>query len=87
MVAYLAQARWVHEGYLPTFDEYVEIALKSSAAIVSVSQALIGMEEADEKAYQWLINSDNKIHKALNIFARLYGDIMTNEVFFLYILR
>ncbi|XWS20737.1 hypothetical protein CRYUN_Cryun31cG0128200 [Craigia yunnanensis] len=79
VVAYLAQARWVHEGYLPTFDEYLEIALKSSAAIVSVSQGLIGIEEADENAYQWLINSDNKIHKALNIHARLYDDIMTNE--------
>ncbi|XWS20740.1 hypothetical protein CRYUN_Cryun31cG0128700 [Craigia yunnanensis] len=79
VVTYLAQARWVHEGYLPTFDEYLEIALKSSAAIVSVSLALIGMEEADENAYQWLINNDNKIHKALNILTRLYDDIMTNE--------
>ncbi|XVF57035.1 hypothetical protein PTKIN_Ptkin06aG0170600 [Pterospermum kingtungense] len=79
VVAYLAQARWVHDGYLPTFDEYLETALKSSAAILTCSQALIRMEEADENAYQWLINTDNKIHKALNIFARLHDDIMTNE--------
>lgn len=37
------------------------------------------MEEADETAYQWLINTDNKVHKALNIIARLYDDLATNE--------
>ncbi|XP_017648390.2 vetispiradiene synthase 2-like [Gossypium arboreum] len=57
----------------------METALKSSAAIVSVCQAFIGMEEADEIAYQWLINTDNKVHKALNIIARLYDDLATNE--------
>ncbi|PPS00630.1 hypothetical protein GOBAR_AA20042 [Gossypium barbadense] len=77
--AYLVERRWVHGCYMPTFDEYMDTALKSSAAIVSVCQALIGMEEADETAYQWLINTDNKLHKALNIIARLYDDIQTNE--------
>ncbi|TYI59040.1 hypothetical protein E1A91_D10G005500v1 [Gossypium mustelinum] len=57
----------------------MDTALKSSAAIVAVCQAFIGMEEADETAYQWLINTDNKVHKALNIISRLYDDIATNE--------
>ncbi|KAK8273460.1 hypothetical protein V6Z12_D10G005700 [Gossypium hirsutum] len=78
-LAYLVERRWVHGCYMPTFDEYLETALKTCVAILSVCQALIGMEEADETAYQWLINTDNKLHKALNIIARLYDDISTNE--------
>ncbi|KAB2060275.1 hypothetical protein ES319_A10G005600v1 [Gossypium barbadense] len=77
--AYFVEASWAHRSYVSTFDEYMETALKSSAAIVSVCQAFIGMEEADETAYQWLINTDNKVHKALNIIARLYDDLATNE--------
>ncbi|KAH1048781.1 hypothetical protein J1N35_039565 [Gossypium stocksii] len=78
-LAYLVERRWVHGCYMPTFDEYLETALKTSVAILSVCQALIGMEEADETAYQWLINTDNKLYKALNVIARLYDDITTNE--------
>ncbi|XP_052876531.1 vetispiradiene synthase 3-like [Gossypium arboreum] len=32
-----------------------------------------------DTAYQWLINTDNKLHKAVNKIARLYDDIATNE--------
>ncbi|TYI04270.1 hypothetical protein ES332_A10G005500v1 [Gossypium tomentosum] len=77
--ARFVERRWVHRSYVPTFDEYMDTAMASSAGLVSVCQALIGMEEADETAYQWLINTDNKLHKAVNKIARLYDDITTNE--------
>ncbi|XP_016717440.1 vetispiradiene synthase 3 [Gossypium hirsutum] len=77
--AYFVERRWVHRSYVPTFDEYMDTAMTSSAGLVSVCQALVGMGEADETAYQWLINTDNKLHKALNKIARLYDDLSTNE--------
>ncbi|PPS00629.1 hypothetical protein GOBAR_AA20041 [Gossypium barbadense] len=78
--ACFAERRWVHRSYVPTFDEYMDTAMTSSAGLVSVCQALIGiMEEADETAYQCLINTDNKLHKTVNKIARLYDDLSTNE--------
>ncbi|KAK8643624.1 hypothetical protein V6N13_012910 [Hibiscus sabdariffa] len=77
--AYHEQARWVHEGYEPTFDEFLETALKSSAGTATMAQVLVGMEEADQDVYRCLINTDNMIMKALNSLCHLYDDINTNE--------
>ncbi|KAK8273462.1 hypothetical protein V6Z12_D10G005800 [Gossypium hirsutum] len=77
--AYFVERRWMHRSYVPTFDEYMDTAMKSSAGLVSVCQALIGMEEADEIAYQWLIKTDNKLQKTVNKIGRLYDDLSTNE--------
>ncbi|KAK8647704.1 hypothetical protein V6N13_121431 [Hibiscus sabdariffa] len=71
--AYHEQARWVHEGYESTFDEFLETALKSSAGTATIAQVLVGMEEADQDAYPCLINTDNMIMKALS------SHINTNE--------
>ncbi|KAK8483936.1 hypothetical protein V6N12_044404 [Hibiscus sabdariffa] len=71
--------QWTNEGYLPTFDEYMEIALHSSAAILVIAQVLVGMEEADANAFQWLKNGDSKSLAAIKLIARLYDDIATNE--------
>ncbi|KAK8599381.1 hypothetical protein V6N13_077307 [Hibiscus sabdariffa] len=77
--AFHEQARWVHEGYHPTFDGYIGTAVISAGGNSTMAQVLIGMEEADEKAYQCLINTDNIIYKAINLMCRLYNDIATNE--------
>ncbi|KAK8651660.1 hypothetical protein V6N13_141248 [Hibiscus sabdariffa] len=79
VVSYLVEAQWTNEGYLPTFDEYMEIALHSSAAILVIAQVLVGMEEADANAFQWLKNGDSKSLAAIKLIARLYDDIATNE--------
>ncbi|XP_021278901.1 probable terpene synthase 6 [Herrania umbratica] len=79
VIAHQVEAQWRHEGHLPTFDEYLENGAYSSAGILAMTQILVGMEEADESAYEWIINDDNKISKALPISTRLYNDIVTNE--------
>ncbi|XP_040935295.1 valerianol synthase TPS1A-like [Gossypium hirsutum] len=89
--ACFAERRWVHRSYVPTFDEYMDTAMTSSAGLVSHIIKLHAlqtaawltnfnrMEEADETAYQCLINTDNKLHKTVNKIARLYDDLSTNE--------
>ncbi|GMJ06428.1 terpene synthase 18, sesterterpene synthase 1 [Hibiscus trionum] len=78
--AFHEQARWVHEGYHPTFDEYIKTAMVAAGGNVTMAQALIGIADADTKAYQCLINTDNIIYKAVNLIIRLYNDIATNEM-------
>ncbi|KAK8493659.1 hypothetical protein V6N12_000644 [Hibiscus sabdariffa] len=77
--AFHEQARWAHEGYHPTFDEYIKTAMKASGGNLNMAHVLIGMGVADKKEYQCLINTDNIIYKAINLMCRLYNDIATNE--------
>ncbi|XVF69194.1 hypothetical protein PTKIN_Ptkin11bG0060900 [Pterospermum kingtungense] len=74
------ETRRRHEGYEATFDEYLENGLYTSATIAAMAQVFIGVPEADENAYEWLINNNNKFPRALQKATRLYNDIVTNEV-------
>ncbi|OMO95725.1 hypothetical protein COLO4_15709 [Corchorus olitorius] len=47
------EARWRYEGNVPTFDEYLENGLFTSAARLSFTQMMIAMDEADTNAYEW----------------------------------
>lgn len=83
VISYLVEAQWTHEGYMPTFDEYLDIALHSSAAILVIAEVLVGMEEADANVFEWLRQGDSKSLAAIKIIGRLYDDIATNEVIFI----
>ncbi|XP_039027632.1 (-)-drimenol synthase-like [Hibiscus syriacus] len=62
VVSYLKEAQWTKEGYMPTFDEYLEIALHSSAAVLVIAQVLVGME-ADANVFEWLNCSSLRRHR------------------------
>ncbi|KAK6235207.1 hypothetical protein SCA6_010544 [Theobroma cacao] len=47
----------------PTFDEYLENGEYSCGAVLAMTQILIGIEEADKSACEWMINNDNKFPK------------------------
>ncbi|KAE8679217.1 putative Peroxidase superfamily protein [Hibiscus syriacus] len=56
VVSYLKEAQWTKEGYMPTFDEYLEIALHSSAAVLVIAQVLVGMEaDANDEEKRGLV--------------------------------
>ncbi|OMO88002.1 Terpenoid synthase [Corchorus olitorius] len=40
---------------------------------------MIGIEEADETVYKWVINPDNKIVRLSGLLSRLYDDTQTDE--------
>ncbi|TYH69986.1 hypothetical protein ES332_D05G088500v1 [Gossypium tomentosum] len=73
------ECRRKHEKDVPTFDEYMVTGVYTCAARLAMTQILIGMEEADQNAFHWILNSNNKFLKALQICSRLYNDIVTNE--------
>ncbi|KAK7257302.1 hypothetical protein RIF29_31174 [Crotalaria pallida] len=76
--AYLAEAKWFNSNYTPT-EEYMDVALVSSAGIFLTAIAFVGMGSiATENVFQWLAN-EPKIASALTIIGRLMDDIVSNE--------
>ncbi|KAL4297222.1 hypothetical protein GQ457_12G026130 [Hibiscus cannabinus] len=76
---YHVQARWLHENIMPTFDEYLENGIWSIGTIATVTLLMMGMREADEDAYRWLLNCDTTILRAMCELSRLYNDMQSNE--------
>ncbi|KAK9029436.1 hypothetical protein V6N11_026553 [Hibiscus sabdariffa] len=76
---YHVEARWLHENMMPTFGEYLENGIWSIGAITTVALHMMGMREADEDAYRWLLNCDATILRAMCLLSRLYNDMQSNE--------
>ncbi|KAK8548644.1 hypothetical protein V6N13_054578 [Hibiscus sabdariffa] len=71
--------RWKHEGVHPTFERYLENGLYTSAALLSMTMIMLGLEEAGQSTYAWMVNNNNKLSRALQVLTRLYNDIVTNK--------
>ncbi|KAJ9141348.1 hypothetical protein P3X46_031890 [Hevea brasiliensis] len=79
--SYRMEAQWFNEGYVPTFDVYLQNGSESSTYGVVVAAGFIGMEKiAGIKEYQWL-QSNPKIVKALKVLGRLENDIVSHQVY------
>ncbi|XP_061353566.1 (-)-germacrene D synthase-like isoform X2 [Gastrolobium bilobum] len=77
--AYFAEAKWLSSNYIPSMEEYMDVALVSCGYHMLIATAFIGMGDiATEKAFQWLTN-DPKIVNASKIICRLMDDIVSNE--------
>ena len=78
--AYFAEAKWAHEGYIPTIEEYMLVALVTSSSRMLTTWSFIGMGEIMTKeAFDWVF-SDPKILTAAAVILRLMDDITTHEV-------
>ncbi|XVF46927.1 hypothetical protein PTKIN_Ptkin03bG0067500 [Pterospermum kingtungense] len=73
------EARWKHEGIMPTLDEYLENGMWSIETVTALALLMMGMEEADKDAFQWLVNFDAKILRDMSVLGRLYNDSQSNE--------
>ncbi|KAL4273924.1 hypothetical protein GQ457_13G000940 [Hibiscus cannabinus] len=74
---YQAEVKWYQDGYVPTFEEYMSVAAKTSTYELFITTSFIGMGEvAGIEAFEWLKN-DPKIIKALNVIGRLMNDIVS----------
>ncbi|KAG6756646.1 hypothetical protein POTOM_040081 [Populus tomentosa] len=77
--AYFVEARWLHENYMPTMDEYMRISLISSGYPLLTCISFVGMGDIVTKdAFEWL-NKDPKIVKAASVIARLMDDIVSHK--------
>ncbi|KAJ9676260.1 hypothetical protein PVL29_024995 [Vitis rotundifolia] len=77
--AYFAEAKWSHEVYIPTIEEYMLVALITSGSCMLATWSFIGMGEIMTKeGFDWVI-SDPKIITASTVIFRLMDDITTHK--------
>nr|AJD19683.1 sesquiterpene synthase Tps3 [Cucumis melo] len=77
--AYFAEAKWFHEGYMPTFEEYMKVAIVSTCFYVYVPISFVGMGvAASQEVFEW-VESDPMLLKASGIIGRLMNDITSHK--------
>ncbi|KAK7822081.1 putative terpene synthase 2 [Quercus suber] len=77
--AYFVEAKWLNEGYIPTMDEYMSNALKSSGYPTVITISFVGMGDiVTQEAFEW-VSQEPKIVKAASTISRLMDDIVSQE--------
>ncbi|KAL6202272.1 hypothetical protein ACLB2K_025980 [Fragaria x ananassa] len=75
---YLHEARWFHQNYTPTLDEYMTVAVSTSLFMLSIT-SVVGMGTiVTIESLDWLFN-DPKIVNSTSVIGRLRGDIVSHE--------
>ena len=78
--AYFEEAKWFNEGYVPTMEEYMKVALVSSGYMMLSTTCIVGMGElATNEAFDW-VSSEPLIVRASSTIARLMDDVVGHEV-------
>ncbi|XLU28530.1 hypothetical protein S245_064596, partial [Arachis hypogaea] len=77
--AYMTEAKWLNNKYIPTIAEHLQISTLSSTYSFLVTSSYIGMEDiAIEDIFKW-VTSKPKIVRASTIICRFMDDIVSNE--------
>lgn len=77
--AYFAEAKWLHQGYIPTMEEYMRIGLASCGYTTLTIISFLGMGDAVTKqSFDWASN-DPDILRAASIICRLRDDIVGHK--------
>ncbi|KAL4273156.1 hypothetical protein GQ457_13G002750 [Hibiscus cannabinus] len=77
--AYLLKAKWTHENYKPTFEEFRDNALPTSGYAMLAITAFVGMGDViTPETFTWAA-SDPKIIKASTIICRFMDDIAEHK--------
>ncbi|XP_040988779.1 (-)-germacrene D synthase-like [Juglans microcarpa x Juglans regia] len=77
--AYHVEAKWCHESFVPTMEEYMRIALVTSAYSMLATTSFVGMGNiANREVFEWISNGP-KIVTASTIICRLMDDIASHK--------
>ncbi|KAG2683859.1 hypothetical protein I3760_10G053000 [Carya illinoinensis] len=77
--AYQVEAKWCHESFVPTMEEYMRNALVSSAYSMLATTSFVGMGNiANREVFEWISNGP-KIVTASTIICRLMDDIVSHK--------
>nr|ARE72250.1 terpene synthase [Cannabis sativa] len=73
--AYFEEARWLNEGYLPSFDEHLRVSYISSGYVLLIATSYVGMDDiVTHETLNWL-SKDPKIVSASTLLSRFMDDI------------
>ncbi|PPD66768.1 hypothetical protein GOBAR_DD36354 [Gossypium barbadense] len=76
---YYVEAKWLHENYIPTMEEYMPIALVSCGYWTLTMSSFVGMEDSITKeTFNWAFN-DPKVVRASSTICRLMSDIVGHK--------
>ncbi|XVF79347.1 hypothetical protein PTKIN_Ptkin14bG0214400 [Pterospermum kingtungense] len=76
---YHAEVKWNQDVYIPTFEEYMSVASKTTGYNQIITISYIGMGQiACLEAIQWL-EKDPKIVKAVNFIGRVMDDMKSHK--------
>ncbi|CDP12280.1 unnamed protein product [Coffea canephora] len=74
--AYFVEAKWLHQGYMPTLEENMKNAVPSSGYPTLTIISFLGMGDIVKKeAFDWALKVP-EIVRAASIIARLRNDIV-----------
>ncbi|EOY12592.1 Delta-cadinene synthase isozyme A, putative [Theobroma cacao] len=77
--AYFVEAKWYHENYVPTVEEYMTNGLVSSGYIMVAITSFVGMGDiVTKEIFDWASNNP-KIVRASSMIARLMDDIVSHK--------
>ncbi|KAL5546747.1 hypothetical protein UlMin_006434 [Ulmus minor] len=77
--AYFQEAKWFHQQYTPTMEEYMPLALVTSAYGMLSTTSFVGMGNiVTRDSFEWLF-SDPKMVKASAVVCRLMDDIVSHK--------
>ncbi|KVH54711.1 hypothetical protein Ccrd_025694 [Cynara cardunculus var. scolymus] len=77
--SYMAQEKWVNDGYIPTTDEYLSVALLSSGINMIVSSSFVGMGDlVTDDSFKWILTKP-LIFRQSNVIGRLLDDIVSHK--------
>ncbi|KAL6283826.1 hypothetical protein ACE6H2_014755 [Prunus campanulata] len=77
--AYFDEAKWFHEGYIPSMEEYMRVATASAGYTLLTTVSLLGMGDiVTKESFEWSLN-DPKILRASNTITRLMDDIVSSK--------
>ncbi|KAK5786699.1 hypothetical protein PVK06_041342 [Gossypium arboreum] len=77
--AFSIEAKWLHENYIPTMEEYMPIALVSCGYLHLTISSFVGMEDnITKETFNWAFN-DPKIIRASSSICSLMSDIVGHK--------
>ncbi|XP_058745032.1 probable terpene synthase 2 [Vicia villosa] len=77
--SYMVEARWLHDNYQPTFEEYIRVSAISSGYGLVNTTCYLGMGNiATESIFKW-VSKVPKVIDAAIVLCRLMDDIVSNE--------
>ncbi|XP_023905162.2 sesquiterpene synthase 2 [Quercus suber] len=77
--AYFDEAKWFHQNYIPTMEEYMHVALKTSGYPMLTAISFLGMGDiVTKEAFDWIF-SNPKIITASSVIGRLMDDMKSHK--------
>ncbi|KAI5333541.1 hypothetical protein L3X38_023672 [Prunus dulcis] len=76
--AYFDEAKWFHEGYIPSMEEYMRATASAGNTTLTTISLLGTGHTVTKESFEWSLN-DPKILRASNTIIRLMDDIVSSK--------